>query len=162
MNFDPAVREILAKSLKIAFADERGRLASGPGPGVVRYAVLGPVPLPVTLHGRTYRFQWFTYARYPQGDGPENLSPEVVLQRLSSADDLPNSVLVMGDLNRTDAPLTQSLTTGLAQGSYCDVFSGNFAAGACSGKAVTVDATGSAAFDVPPMSAVALHVGAKL
>jgi alpha-amylase len=42
------------------------------------------------------------------------------------------------------------------------VFSGNFAAGACSGKAVTVGATGSAAFDVPPMSAVALHVGAKL
>ncbi|MDI1476080.1 alpha-amylase family protein [Polyangium sp. y55x31] len=64
--------------------------------------------------------------------------------------------------NRTDAPLAQSLPTGLAPGSYCDVYGGDFSAGGCSGKTVTVDAAGRATFDVPAMSAIVLHVQAKL
>jgi GTP cyclohydrolase II len=107
MNFDPDVRQILSNHLKMVFADERGHVLAGPGPGVVRYAVLGPVPLPITLHGRTCRFQWYTFARYPVGEGPDSAAADVILHRLSASDDLPNSVLVMGDLARADAPLVR-------------------------------------------------------
>jgi alpha-amylase len=67
-------------------------------------------------------------------------------------------------INRSAAPLTRTLTTSLPAGRYCDVFAGDLAAdrGGCTGVTVTVAADGSAAFDVPPMQAVAIHVGARV
>lgn len=71
-------------------------------------------------------------------------------------------------INHEQAPLAQSLQTGLAAGKYCDVLSGDFTAAsgpnaaACSGTVVEVGADGTASLNVPADSAVALHVAAKL
>ena len=67
-------------------------------------------------------------------------------------------------INRSTSPLSQTLQTGLAAGTYCDVVNGDLAAGSagCTGVSIAVAADGSARFDVPPMQAVALHVGAMV
>lgn len=106
MNYDPDVRRILAEKLQIIHADEQGRLLSGMSPGALRYVVLGPVSLPVTLHGRTQVFQWFTFMRYP-GDEIEPLNREALIHQLAALDGLPNSVLVMGDLSAAEAPMVR-------------------------------------------------------
>ncbi|XP_076462136.1 alpha-amylase-like [Babylonia areolata] len=68
-------------------------------------------------------------------------------------------------LNLEDFPLRATLQTGLPQGSYCDVISGNLEQGRCTGNTVQVGGDGRAHFDVcsscdDPM--VAIHVGAKI
>jgi alpha-amylase len=65
-------------------------------------------------------------------------------------------------VNHEPAALTETLPTGLAAGQYCDVLSGEKADDACSGTVITVDAAGSATFQVPAETAVAIHVGQKL
>jgi alpha-amylase len=71
-------------------------------------------------------------------------------------------------INHEQTPLAQSLQTGLAAGKYCDVLSGDFSAAsgataaACSGTVVEVGADGTAALNVAPDTALALHVAAKL
>ena len=67
-------------------------------------------------------------------------------------------------INRSTSPLSQTLQTGMAPGTYCDVVGGDLAAGAasCTGVAVTVGAAGTAHFEVPPMQAIAIHVGARI
>jgi alpha-amylase len=64
-------------------------------------------------------------------------------------------------INREDGLLSETLQTGLAPGRYCDVISGERADGACTGGEVTVAEDGTARFQVPPMTAVALHLGVK-
>jgi alpha-amylase len=67
-------------------------------------------------------------------------------------------------INRSTSPLSQTLQTGLAPGTYCDVVNGDLAAGArgCTGFSITVTPGGSAHFEIAPMQAVAIHVGARL
>ena len=71
-------------------------------------------------------------------------------------------------INHEAEPLLQALPTGLAQGSYCDVLSGDFTAAqgatpaSCSGTTVEVDATGSISLNVAAETALAIHAGAKL
>jgi alpha-amylase len=67
-------------------------------------------------------------------------------------------------INRSESELSQELQTSLAPGTYCDVVSGDLRAGGsgCTGLAVTVEAGGRATFDVPAMSAVAIHIGSKV
>lgn len=65
-------------------------------------------------------------------------------------------------INKEGGALSRSFQTGLPAGEYCDVISGDFAAGACSGTVVTVDASGLATINVAANSAAALHVNAKL
>ncbi|WP_166790534.1 alpha-amylase [Cryobacterium tagatosivorans] len=68
-------------------------------------------------------------------------------------------------MNAGDAPLARRFQTGLASGTYCDVVTGGStptAAEACSGDAVEVAADGTASLSVPPVGAVAIHVGARL
>jgi alpha-amylase len=67
-------------------------------------------------------------------------------------------------IDRSSQPLTRALQTGLAPGTYCDVVSGDLAAGgaSCTGLAVTVGSDGTARFDVPPLQAVAIHAGARI
>ena len=60
-----------------------------------------------------------------------------------------------------DAPLSETLDTGLPAGRYCNVLDGILDDGACSGTVVTVEADGRAALEVLPMRAVALHVDAR-
>jgi alpha-amylase len=66
-------------------------------------------------------------------------------------------------INRSTSPLSQTLPTGLAAGSYCDVVNGDLAASgtSCTGATIAVGADGTARFDVPPMQAVAIHVGTR-
>lgn len=66
-------------------------------------------------------------------------------------------------INRAQDELEQTLPTSLAPGIYCDVTTGDLlAAGGCSGEAVEVAADGSITVDVPPMRALAIHIGARL
>ena len=104
MNFDPDVRRVLTEKLQVAYADELGHPLPGPQPGAQRYVVLGPVPLPLTLHGKTHTFQWFTFVRYP-GEALEPLQYEALIHQLAALDGLPNSVLMMGELATAEAPM---------------------------------------------------------
>lgn len=68
-------------------------------------------------------------------------------------------------MNAGDEPLTRGFHTGLAAGRYCDVVTGGrepLAGGACAGETVTVAADGTARVTVPPVGAVAIHVGARV
>ena len=68
-------------------------------------------------------------------------------------------------INNDDSGLNQWLQTGLPQGQYCDVISGNLDQGRCTGKVISVQGDGRAQLiisntDQDPM--VAIHVDAKL
>jgi alpha-amylase len=68
-------------------------------------------------------------------------------------------------INNDDFGLSQWFQTGLPQGQYCDVISGNLDQGRCTGTIITVEADGRAQITVTnaqedPM--VAIHVDAKL
>ncbi len=68
-------------------------------------------------------------------------------------------------INNDDFGLSQWFQTGLPQGQYCDVISGNLDQGRCTGTVITVEADGRAQITVTnaqedPM--VAIHVDAKL
>jgi alpha-amylase len=65
-------------------------------------------------------------------------------------------------INRSDTALVQTLPTSLPAGSYCDVFTGDKAGGACSGVTVSVDSSGMASFNVPSMRAAVIHAGSRL
>jgi alpha-amylase len=67
-------------------------------------------------------------------------------------------------INRSGKPMSQTLQTGLAAGTYCDVVGGDLAAGGggCTGHSIAVSSDGTAAFEVGPLSAVAIHVGARV
>jgi alpha-amylase len=66
-------------------------------------------------------------------------------------------------INRSAEPLSQTLQTGLAAGTYCDVVGGDLAEGAaaCTGASVVVAADGTARFEVAAMQAVAIHIGTR-
>lgn len=72
-------------------------------------------------------------------------------------------------LNNTTSAWTRTFFTGLPAGTYCNIVSGLANAGgtACTGAAVTVDASGNAAITVPAdggaaVPAVALYTGQRL
>jgi alpha-amylase len=52
--------------------------------------------------------------------------------------------------------------TGLAQGTYCDVISGDFSGGGCTGATIDVDAAGMTNVSLPANTALAIHAEAKL
>jgi alpha-amylase len=66
-------------------------------------------------------------------------------------------------VNRSTHPLSRTLQTGMAAGTYCDVVNGDLWASTatCTGVAITVGPDGTAQFEVAPMQAIAVHVGAK-
>ncbi|WKU06264.1 carbohydrate-binding module family 20 domain-containing protein [Micromonospora sp. HUAS LYJ1] len=63
-------------------------------------------------------------------------------------------------INDSGSAVTATFTTGLADGSYCDVISGARGTSGCTGTTVTVSG-GRAAVQIPANGAVALHVNAK-
>ncbi len=65
-------------------------------------------------------------------------------------------------INREATGLVDTVTTGLAPGTYCDRLTGGRVGGACAGTALTVDATGAVPLDLVPMSAVAIDTATKL
>ncbi|MFJ8311440.1 MULTISPECIES: carbohydrate-binding module family 20 domain-containing protein [unclassified Streptomyces] len=61
-------------------------------------------------------------------------------------------------INNSGSAITQTFTTGLAAGTYCDVIHGDPAAGGtCTGPAVTVNSSGQATVTVNAGDAVALY-----
>lgn len=65
-------------------------------------------------------------------------------------------------LNRAAAALSNTFTTSLPAGSYCDVYAGAKQGSACSGATVIVDASGKASITVPASSALVIYDGMKL
>jgi alpha-amylase len=67
-------------------------------------------------------------------------------------------------INRESTPLNRTFQTGLPEGVYCDVISGDRTADGrdCTGLQVTVSQDGQVNLTVAEMSAVALHGGAKI
>lgn len=53
-----------------------------------------------------------------------------------------------------------TLQTGLAAGNYCDIINSNFVSGVCTGTSITVNANGTATFNLPAKKASAIHVQA--
>ena len=53
---------------------------------------------------------------------------------------------------------------GSAPGTYCDIVNGDMTStgASCTGASIKVAPDGSAHFEIAPMQAVAVHVGAKL
>jgi alpha-amylase len=58
------------------------------------------------------------------------------------------------------SPVTETFTTGLPAGTYCDVITGGLSGGTCTGTAVAVNAAGQATVTVPAMGAVGIDVNA--
>jgi alpha-amylase len=64
-------------------------------------------------------------------------------------------------LNKEGGTLSRSFQTSLPAGSYCDVTQGLPTSSGCSGRSVTVDASGQFTASVGAGTALALHVGAR-
>ena len=65
----------------------------------------------------------------------------------------------------TSGVLNANLNTGLPQGTYCDIISGNYENGQCTGGTVTVSSNGHAQFNINSASTdpvVAIHIGEYL
>ena len=63
--------------------------------------------------------------------------------------------------NRSGSALTRTFQTSLPVGTYCDVMSGDFSGGACSGTTYQVNGSGQVTATVPANGALALHVNAR-
>ena len=64
-------------------------------------------------------------------------------------------------INAESAPVTETFSTGLPAGVYCDVISGAAGAGGCTGGTVTVNAAGQATVTVPAKGAVGIDVAVQ-
>lgn len=64
--------------------------------------------------------------------------------------------------NRAGSALTRTFQTGLPAGTYCDVMSGDFAAGTCTGTSYQVNGAGQVTATVPANGVLALHVNARV
>lgn len=64
-------------------------------------------------------------------------------------------------INRSGSQLTRTFQTSMEPGEYCNVIAADFEAGSCS-TTVTVGGSGQISVDLGGMSAIAIHVGAKL
>ncbi|XP_053383074.1 alpha-amylase-like [Mercenaria mercenaria] len=70
-------------------------------------------------------------------------------------------IAIVGD----NSSLNQNIYTGLPAGDYCDVISGNYENGACTGKVISVDGNGRASINIYGTSddpVIAIHTGAKI
>ncbi len=61
-------------------------------------------------------------------------------------------------INNETTSMTQSLSTGLPAGTYCNILAGN---DLCSGSNIVVDSAGKATFTVGAKQAAAIHINAK-
>ena len=65
-------------------------------------------------------------------------------------------------INHEGSPLSATLSTGLAAGTYCDLLTGGLGNSGCVGSAVTVSASGSVQISLPANMAIAIDVMAKI
>ena len=59
-------------------------------------------------------------------------------------------------INREDTAVAVTVPTGMAPGAYCDRLTGGVAGAACAGTTVVVDAGGTVALSLAPLSAIAI------
>lgn len=65
-------------------------------------------------------------------------------------------------INNADSQWDATWKTGLPDGVYCNVISGVFSSGSCSGGTVTVKNGGQIPYNLSSRNAVAIHINAKL
>lgn len=65
-------------------------------------------------------------------------------------------------INRESSQVTATLSTTLPAGTYCDVLTGGSNGSSCVGRSIEVGTNGAIQVTLQPMSAVAIHTGAKL
>jgi alpha-amylase len=67
-------------------------------------------------------------------------------------------------INREESELSNTFQTSMPPGNYCDVTQGELSVDgqSCTGPTVTVNEAGQVTLTVPPMSAVAIHGGARV
>jgi GTP cyclohydrolase II len=112
---DPRIKaELVAKGLLFSI-DEHGQRCSATGPSAQPYiSLVGPIPLPVRLtKSRHKSFQWYAWVAHSDLGRIEQAVAEVRsrgpthLQALLTNHLAVNSVLIFGDLGRTDHPLVR-------------------------------------------------------
>jgi alpha-amylase len=64
-------------------------------------------------------------------------------------------------INHEASPLTATLSTGLAAGTYCDLLTGGLGPSGCVGSALTVTANGMVQISLPANMAIAIDATAK-
>ncbi|MEM9489045.1 MAG: alpha amylase C-terminal domain-containing protein, partial [Myxococcota bacterium] len=65
-------------------------------------------------------------------------------------------------INNSEQPMSATLPTGMAPGSYCDIASGDFDGKSCTGQTVIVADDGTLAVAVGARDALAIHADARL
>jgi alpha-amylase len=65
-------------------------------------------------------------------------------------------------INRNTTPLTATMMTGLAAGTYCDRLAGGRVAAGCVGASLTVTASGSAQITLSANAAIVVDVTTKM
>jgi alpha-amylase len=65
-------------------------------------------------------------------------------------------------INRESAPVTATITTGLAAGTYCDLLTGGRNGTVCVGTSVTVNASGTVQLTLATNSAIAIDTATEL
>ena len=63
-------------------------------------------------------------------------------------------------INAESSPVTETFSTGLPAGTYCNIINGTASGGACGGTTVAVNAAGQATVTVPAAGAVGIDVNA--
>ena len=65
-------------------------------------------------------------------------------------------------INKENGTMNETLYTGMAAGTYCNIASGDVVNGACTGNTIVVNGSGYANFQVGGFEAAAIHVGSKV
>jgi alpha-amylase len=65
-------------------------------------------------------------------------------------------------ISRESGPVDATVATGVPPGTYCDVLTGGRAGGACVGRSVAVDSTGTVQLHLDASSAVAIDAATRL
>ncbi len=112
---DPSVRERLLAAGKLVRIDRDGRPVAIDAEGVEggTISILGPIPLPLTLHGRRQAVDWYACVRNTELKKLETLAAELraddsqqLFANLASFMAV-NSVLVIGDPDAWQEPLVR-------------------------------------------------------
>ena len=64
-------------------------------------------------------------------------------------------------INAEASPVSATVASGLAPGTYCDLITGGLSGGSCAGTTVVVNNAGSIVLDLPARTAIAIITGAR-
>ncbi len=65
-------------------------------------------------------------------------------------------------INRQDATVATTISTGVPPGTYCDLLTGGLSGTACVGTTIVVDSAGAVQLQLAPVSALAIDTSAKM